>query len=118
MNLEQSLVVAGAVVALTQLIKWTGLMKDSYGPLAIMVLSLFGVAIWGYSKGPTWERGLLFDYFTGWIAVATSSAGVFGFTRSAPAAVTTGSRNSSIPGAGQSVTEKMNGDVNTERRDR
>lgn len=116
MNADQTIAVAAAVVALTTLVKWMG-MNDKYGSFAIMGLSLLGVAMWGYSKGPTWERGLLFDYFVGFIAVATQAAGVFGFTRSLPQAVTAGSnRNIDIPGAGQHPTSNMTD--NLERRER
>lgn len=87
--------VSAAVVALTQIIKWSGL-PDRLGPLAVLVLALLGVAMWGYSHGPI-ERTALFDYFAGWIAVATSSAGVFGFTRAAAGAVTSAK---SPPGGG------------------
>jgi hypothetical protein len=112
---QQAVVVAGAVVTLTTLVKWMG-MQDRYGPLAIIGLSLLGVGIWGYSKGPAWERGLLFDYFVGWLSVATSAAGVFGFTRSVPQAITAGSqRNSDVPGAGQHPTTNMS-DVVEHRR--
>lgn len=78
--------VSAAVVALTQLVKWAGL-PDKAGPLAVMGLSLFGVVFWGYSVG-TFERMKAFEYFAGWIAVSTSAAGVFGFTRAANTAVT------------------------------
>jgi len=105
MDSGAAIVVAGAVVALTSLIKWAGL-RDTWGPAAIMVLSLLGVGLWGYSQGPTYQRELLFDYFTGWISVATSAAGVFGFTRSIPGAVVTGSPRSVIPGAAQNPTQK------------
>lgn len=71
--------VSAAVVALVQLAKWAGL-DDSKGPLGVLVLSLLGVAFWGWSQNDfTRETG--FTYFAGWIAVMTSAAGVYGFTR-------------------------------------
>jgi hypothetical protein len=112
---DATVAVSTAVVALTMLVKWAGL-KDSYGPLAVLALSAFGVAFWGWSKG-VMTQTMAFDYFVGWIAVATSAAGVFGFTRSIPASVTTGSPRSVIPGAAQNPTEKANMDI-VERRDR
>jgi hypothetical protein len=116
MNVEQAAVVAASVVTLTTLVKWMG-MPDKYGPFAILGLSLLGVGMWGYSQGPAWERSLLFGYFAGWISVATSAAGVFGFTRSVPQAVTAGStRNMEIPGAGQHPTSNITDNV--ERRER
>lgn len=96
--------ISAAVVALTQLCKWSGI-PDKWGPAAVLVLALLGVAFWGYSKG-TFIRTNAFDYFTAWIAVATSSAGVFGFTRAAATAVV-----SATPppagGAGMSSTVKQ-----------
>lgn len=95
--------VSAAVVALVQLVKWSGL-PDKWGPIAVLILALLGVAFWGYSKG-TFERTQAFDYFAAWIAVATSAAGVFGFTRAAATAVV-----SATPppagGAGMSTTTK------------
>ena len=42
MNAESIVAVSAAVVALVQLVKWAGL-PDHYGPVAVLVLSLFGV---------------------------------------------------------------------------
>jgi O-antigen/teichoic acid export membrane protein len=95
--------VSAAVVALVQLLKWAGL-RDTWGPVAVLGLALFGVAFWGYSVG-TFERTQAFAYFAGWIAVSTSAAGVFGFTRAAPAAVTA-AKAPPGGGAGSNVTEK------------
>jgi hypothetical protein len=80
------LVVSGAVVALTQLVKWMGL-ADQRAPIAVLGLSLMGVIFWGWSHEETFMRTQAFAYFAGWIAVATSAAGVYGFTRSAPASI-------------------------------
>lgn len=81
MDGQAILTVSGSVVALVQLMKWAGL-PDGYGPLGVLVASIFGVSVWGYSRGQ-FEQALLFDYFAGTIAVMTSAAGVFGFTRAA-----------------------------------
>lgn len=108
MGAEAVISVSAAVVALTSLIKWAGL-RDTLGPIAVLILSAAGVAFWGYSEG-TYERAKAFQYFAGWIAVATSAAGVYGFTRSMPAAVTDGDRNSRLPGAFQNPTPKPNVD--------
>jgi hypothetical protein len=95
--------VSAAVVALTQLAKW-GFLKDNQGPIAVLLLSLVGVAAWAWSKG-NFERATAFDYFAGFIAVALNAAGIFGFTRAAANAVT-----SAMPppggGAGSSPTKK------------
>lgn len=80
MDAQAILTVSAAVVALVQLAKWAGV-DDSKGPLAVLVCSLIGVVFWGWADG-TFARTVAFDYFAGWIAVMTSAAGVFGFTRS------------------------------------
>ena len=85
MNGEAIITVSAAVVALTQLAKWARL-PDKFGPLAVLVLAALGVGVWVYSQGE-FNREALFDLFAGWIAVATSAAGVFGFTRAAASAV-------------------------------
>lgn len=102
MNAEAIVAVSSAVVGLTQLVKWAGL-KDSYGPFAVMLLALLGVAFWGWSAAD-WSRTTAFSYFTGWIAVSMTAAGIFGFTRAGVGAVT----NMQPPpgGAGQNPTQK------------
>lgn len=113
MDAGAAIAVGGLVAALAQVLKWAGL-RDTLGPLALIVLSASSVSLWVYSKG-AYDRTLLFDYVVAATNVMLTSAGIFGFTRSLPAAVTEGSRNSPIPGAGQSPTTKP-ADVQTERR--
>jgi hypothetical protein len=80
--------VAATVTALTQIVKWAGL-PDRWGPLAVIALAFVGVAVWAYSRGnPATFRYDLFDYFSGWITVALTAAGIFGFTRAAASTVT------------------------------
>ncbi len=95
--------VSAAVVALTQLVKWAGL-PDKLGPVSVLLLALLGVVFYGYSVG-TFSRMHAFEYFAAWIAVATSAAGVFGFTRAAGTAVTA-AKAPPTDGAGSSVTLK------------
>lgn len=78
--------VSAAVVALTQLLKWA-LIPDKWGPVSVLTLSLFGVILWGWSLG-TFTRDQTFAYFAGWVAVSTSAAGIYGFTRAMASAVT------------------------------
>jgi uncharacterized membrane protein len=100
MNAEAIIAVSAAVVALTQLAKW-GFVPDKLGPLSVLLLSAIGVVFWGWSKGDI-TRATAFQYFAGWIAIATSAAGVFGFTRAGSEAVT---KTTSPPsGAGGSAT--------------
>jgi hypothetical protein len=101
MDGEAIVAVSAAVVALTQLVKWGGI-PDKYGPFAVLGLSALGVLFWGWSEG-VFERAKAFEYFAGWIAVATGAAGVYGFTRAAGSGV---ARMSPPPstGAGNSPT--------------
>ena len=103
MDGEAIISIAAAVVALTQLIKWGGV-PDKLGPVAVMVLSVVGVVLWGWSVG-TFERTQAFTYFAGWIAVTTSAAGVFGFTRAGGEAVSK-MKAPPIGGAGSNPTIK------------
>lgn len=96
-------IVSVSVVGLTQLVKWSGL-KDGLGPLVVLALSALGVGLWAYSEG-TYERTKLFAYFASWIIVATSAAGVFGFTRASSTAVTAAT-SPPAGGAGSSTTFK------------
>lgn len=82
MNAQDIITISAAVVALVQLVKWAGI-PDKYGPGAVLGLALLGVAMWGFSAQIPFARNQTFTYFSGWIAVATSAAGVFGFTRAA-----------------------------------
>jgi hypothetical protein len=77
--------VSAAVTALVQLGKWAGI-PDKWGAVAVLVLSLLGIAFWAWSHG-TFVRENSFDHFAAWIAVATGAAGIFGFTRAASGAV-------------------------------
>ncbi|HEX8177875.1 MAG TPA: hypothetical protein VF543_22490 [Pyrinomonadaceae bacterium] len=90
------------VVAFTQIIKWAGL-PDRRGPLVVVILSALGVIFWGWSTN-TLSRVSAFSFFAGFTLVTTSAAGVFGFTRSLPEAVT--STNNPPAGAGANPTSK------------
>ena len=103
MDAQATLTVASVVVALTQLVKWAGL-PDKLGPIVVLALAAFGTIFWGWSLG-TFERTQAFGYFAGWINVALTAAGTFGFTRATVAAVTSGKAPPS-GGAGSSATEK------------
>jgi hypothetical protein len=105
MSGEAIIAVSAAVVALVQLIKWSSIIPDRWGPVAVLVLAAVGVGVWGYSVGD-FMRASTFTYFAGWIAVATSAAGVFGFVRATnPGSVTT--VHQPPPGAAQNPTEKL-----------
>lgn len=79
MNGEAIISVSAAVVALVSLIKWAGV-TERFGPVAVLLLSALGCGVWGFSTGDV-SKTTFFSYFAAWVAVATSAAGVYGFTR-------------------------------------
>lgn len=95
LNGQAIITISAAVVALTQLVKWLGI-QDQLGAIAVLVLSAVGVGLWVFSQN-AYSQSAVFDIFAGWIAVSTSAAGVFGFTRAASSAVTSAK---SPPGGG------------------
>lgn len=101
MSGQAIITVSASVVALTQLLKWSKVVSDQRGPLAVLVLALFGVAFWGWATGDI-SRASAFGYFAGWISVSTSAAGVYGFTRSGPESIT--ATSTPPAGAGASPT--------------
>lgn len=95
MSAESIVTVSAAVVALVQVIKWA-LRRDGWGPAIVLLVSLLGVAVWAVSQGAaTWASA--WSYFSGWVAVATSAAGVYGFTRAGVARLTQGTANETRP---------------------
>lgn len=96
MNAQDIITISAAVVALTQLVKWAGV-PDKIGPIAVLALALVGIIVWGVSADIAFQRNQLFGYFAGWVAVATSAAGVFGFTRAGAEQLT---RATPPPGGG------------------
>jgi len=86
MTSQAIVTISAAVLACTQLLKWAGV-RDNYGPIAVLAISLFGVVFWGWSNAAI-TRSSAFDYFAGWVAVSTSAAGVYGFSRASGTALT------------------------------
>lgn len=80
MTTTEAALVSGAVVALTQLLKWTKIIPEKFGPLSVLVWSLCGVLIWAYSA-EAFRRANTFELFSGWITVSLAAAGIYGFTR-------------------------------------
>ena len=78
--------ISAAVVALVSLLKWAGV-RDNYGPIAVLSISFMGVIFWGWSTASL-TRASAFDYFSGWVVVSTSAAGVYGFSRASGTALT------------------------------
>lgn len=85
MSAQDAVTVSAAVMILVQFVKWQGL-PDRRGPLAVLVISLLGVALWAYTKG-NFTRETTFDYFMGWLSVSLSAAGIFGFSRASGSAL-------------------------------
>jgi hypothetical protein len=90
-----------------QFLKWFKVIDDQRRPIAVLVLSAPGVVLWGVSFEPVFEWTLIWTYFAAWIVVATSAAGVYGFTRSLPEAIT--ATNSPRSSAGPSSTVPAGG---------
>lgn len=86
MDGQAIIAVSAAVVGLTQLAKWSGV-PDERGPVVVLLLAAVGTAIWAYTAG-NFGQATAFDYFAGWVAVAMTAAGIYGFTRAGSAAVT------------------------------
>lgn len=103
MSAEAIVAISAAVTALVQLSKWAGL-KDSWGPIVVILFSGVGVLIWLLSQ-TVWPpaRTDTWDIFAGWVSVALASAGIFGFTRASVSAVTA-AKAPPADGAGSSPT--------------
>lgn len=103
---ESIITVSAAVVALTQLVKWAGL-PDRRGPWVVLAFGLVGVVLYQFSVAPDgriFARADVWPIFSAWIVVSTSAAGVFGFVRATPDAVT--ATKSPPPGAAQQPVVK------------
>lgn len=79
MNAQAILTISTTVVALVTLIKWWGV-PVKYSPLVVTASSAVLVVVWGVSQGNL-SRASSFDYLAALVAVMTSAAGVYGFTR-------------------------------------
>jgi hypothetical protein len=66
------------VVGIMHLLRWAGV-GERWAPLLVAVLSALGVALWAVGQAPL-NPSMLFSYVSGWVAVATSAAMVWGFT--------------------------------------
>lgn len=86
MEAKEIVAATAAVVALTQLGKWFGL-PDRWGAVLVLGLAAAVVGLWLYSVGGV-PRAQALDVFIHWVNVSVAAAGVFGFTRTAAAAVT------------------------------
>lgn len=92
MNAEAIAAVSVAVVTVVQFLKWTVSkwtddVDGKVGPLNVLLCSLAGVAFWAWTQGD-FGRTTAFGYFAGWAVIATSAAGVHGFTRATGEAIT------------------------------
>lgn len=81
MDTSDSLMVAGTVVLLTEVIKFSKHVPDSAGVYVVMLLSLASVFLWAWSGEGILVRTNAFGLFTGWVTVVATAAGVYGFVR-------------------------------------
>jgi hypothetical protein len=103
-GVSQTLVssVSVLVVGLTQILKWQKLLNDRRGPIGVMVLSLAFTVLIAWTQG-NFGRQTAIDYVAVFINITFAAAGVFGFTRAAPEAVSSFSKPPDA-GAGNSQT--------------
>lgn len=104
MDVQAAAAIAVPVVALVQFIKWSGV-PSRYGPLLVLALAAVGVGLYRLSVGGPLSAADVWPLFVGWITVAVSAAGVFGFTRALPDAITAG--REPPPGAAADRVRKM-----------
>lgn len=104
MSSEAILTVSALTVAICQYLKWSGFISDKRGPIAVLLIALFGVSLWIISFSDQWSRTMVFGLLAAWINVTLAAAGVYGFTRSMPEAIS--STSNPPTGAGASATTK------------
>lgn len=98
MGEKEIVAMSAVVVALTQFFKWAGV-PDRYGPLAAGLVSVAAVIVWAFDHASQFGGMLpLSTYVVAFIAVLSSAAGVYGFTRATGEAMT---RMRSGPGDSQ-----------------
>lgn len=78
--------VGAAVVLAVELAKWSKL-PTHLAPAAVLLFSAVGVALWAWSEGDI-SRATAFGLFTGWLTVAASAAGVYGFVKGSSESLT------------------------------
>lgn len=83
----QAIASVGAAVTLAvEIAKWAQLPRQ-FAPAAVVVFSLCGVLLWGWSEGEI-SRAAAFGLFAGWVTVTAVSAGVYGFVRGSSESLT------------------------------
>ena len=102
METDVALAVSGCVMTLVQVIKATGIPHEK-GVWIAALLSLLGVALYGLTFEPIFERILIWKYFTAFCSVLLSAMGAFGLVRQAASMVT------DVKGAGTALKESITG---------
>jgi multisubunit Na+/H+ antiporter MnhB subunit len=102
-GVPQAAVVTASTITvfLTQFVKWTGL-PDRRGPIAVFAISLIFTALLAWSQG-NFGRQTVLDYAAVFANILLGAAGVYGFTRAAPEAVSSFTKPPN-QGAGNSPT--------------
>jgi hypothetical protein len=93
--------IAGAVVALVQIVKASGV-PTKWGLLLCIIFSGVAMAVWGYSHAD-FTRATSWDYFVGFGSVLTSASGVFGIINKTPESIT------SMKGFGTNLVNSIKG---------
>lgn len=97
-------IAAALVVPLVQLAKWAG-WPGQRAPLLVLLLSAVGTALYRASTAVPLVWGDAWLLPVTWVGVATIAAGLFGFTRALPEALT--ATRQPPPGAGADPAARM-----------
>lgn len=84
---EQVLVVTGLAVGVVELIKRFGGVAARFAPLLVLGVSMVAVVLYTLREGIAIDGPSLFDLFSAWILVATSTAGAYGLAKAGTEAV-------------------------------
>lgn len=79
MDSQDIVLISGAVAGLTRLLVMLGV-PHRYRAAVVIITTTIGIALWAYTQPELASQTNVFGYFTCWIAVATSAAGVYELT--------------------------------------
>lgn len=93
MDAAAAMMIGATIVPLTEMIKYARRVPEAWGVPIVLILSALGVLLWGVSQ-PEWifVRTNVWGLFAGWVNVAVTAAGVYGFIREGRAQVMNATR--------------------------